>query len=180
MLHSERVIAVAPSGKWVGKEGFVAEAAVQFERIGGTIARLERELEKSRQTIAEMAEEASRNKRFQAFEVSVENSRDYKITDVQRTCRDLKARLDAIEGDRAKFANLTYKSFAPVDRRLPRRRSSGRSSPHAATRCSFSALSLSPRSRSPLASSSRPHGTRQFCHPGGGEVAIRDPAQRVA
>jgi hypothetical protein len=112
------VIAVAPSGKWVGKEGFVAEAAVQFERIGGTIARLERELEKSRQTIAEMAEEASRNKRFQAFEVSVENSRDYKITDVQRTCRDLKARLDAIEGDRAKFANLTYKSFAPVDRRL--------------------------------------------------------------
>ncbi len=118
MLHSERVIAVAPSGKWVGKEGFVAEAAVQFERIGGTIARLERELEKSRQTIAEMAEEASRNKRFQAFEVSVENSRDYKITDVQRTCRDLKARLDAIEGDRAKFANLTYKSFAPVDRRL--------------------------------------------------------------
>jgi hypothetical protein len=112
------VIAVAPSGKWVGKEGFVAEAAVQFERIGGTIARLERELEKSRQTIAEMAEEASRNKRFQAFEVSLENSRDYKITDVQRCCKDLKARLDAIEGDRAKFANLTYKSFAPVDRRL--------------------------------------------------------------
>ena len=118
MLHSDRVIAVAPSGKWVGKEGFVAEAAVQFERIGGTIARLERELEKSRQTIAELAEEASRNKRFQAFEVSLENSRDYKLTDVQRCCKDLKARLDAIEGDRSKFANLTYKSFAPVDRRL--------------------------------------------------------------
>lgn len=121
MLHSERVIAVAPNakgGKWVGKESFVAEAAVQFERIGGTIARLERELEKSRQTVAEMAEEANRNKRFQAFEVSLENSRDYKITDLQRSCKDLKTRLDAIEGDRSKFAGLTYKSFAPVDRKL--------------------------------------------------------------
>jgi hypothetical protein len=118
VLQSERIIAVAPSGKWMGKEGFVAEAAVQFERIGGTIARLERELEKSRQTIAEMAEEANRNKRFQAFEVSLENSRDYKITDLQRTCKDLKCRLDAIEGDRSKFAGLTYKSFAPVDRKL--------------------------------------------------------------
>lgn len=121
MLQGERVIAVAPlaaNGKWVGKDGFVAEAAVQFERIGGTIARLERELEKSRQTIAEMAEEANRNKRFQSFEVSLENSRDYKITDLQRSCKDLKMRLDGIEGDRSKFAGLTYKSFAPVDRKL--------------------------------------------------------------
>ena len=121
MLQSERVIAVAPmvsGGKWVGKDGFVAEAAIQFERIGGTISRLERELEKSRQTIAEMAEEASRNKRFQAFEVSLENSREYKMSDLQRSCKDLKARLDAIEGDRSKFAGLTYKSFEPVDRKL--------------------------------------------------------------
>lgn len=121
MLQGERVIAVAPlskGGKWVNKDSFVAEAAVQFERIGGTIARLERELEKSRQTIAEMSEEANRNKRFQAFEVSLENSRDYKITDLQRSCKDLKTRLDSIEGDRSKFASLTYKSFAPVDRKL--------------------------------------------------------------
>lgn len=121
MLQVERAIAVAPlrpSGKWVGRDNFVAEAAVQFERIGGSVSRLERELEKSRQAIAEMAEEATRNKRFEAFEVSLENSRDYKITDMQRSCKDLKARLDAIEGDRGKFAGLTYKSFAPVDRKL--------------------------------------------------------------
>lgn len=121
VLQGERVIAVAPAisaAKRASKDGFVAEAAVEFERIGGSIARLERELERSRQTIAEMAEEASRNKRFQAFEVSLENSRDYKLTDLQRSCKDLKSRLDAIEGDRSKFAGLTYKSFAPVDRKL--------------------------------------------------------------
>ena len=53
------------------------------------------------QTIAEMAEEANRTRRFQAFEETLKNSRDYKITDLQRCCKDIKARLDAIEGDKA-------------------------------------------------------------------------------
>jgi hypothetical protein len=122
VLQGDRVIAVpgpkAVGSKWVGRDGFVAEAAVQFDRINANIARLERELEKSRATVAEMAEEANRNRRFQAFEVSLENSRDYKITDLQRICKDVKGRLDVIEGDRSTFAGLTYKSFAQIDRRL--------------------------------------------------------------
>jgi hypothetical protein len=121
VLQGERVVAVTPSGasgKWVGRDGFVAEAAVQFDRIHANIARLERELEKSRTTVAEMAEEANRNRRFQAFEETLKNSRDYKITDLQRSCKDLKTRLDAIEGERSTFAGLTYKSFEPVDRKL--------------------------------------------------------------
>ena len=122
MLQGDRVIAVpgpkAVGNKWVGRDGFVAEAAVQFDRINANIARLERELEKSRAIVAEMAEEANRNRRFQAFEVSLENSRDYKITDLQRTCKDVKGRLDVIEGDRNTFAGLTYRSFSQIDRRL--------------------------------------------------------------
>jgi hypothetical protein len=121
VLQGERVVSVTPSGavgKWIGRDGFIAEAAVQFDRINGTIARLERELEKSRATIAEMAEEAGRTRRFQAFEETLKNSRDYKITDLQRSCKDLKSRLDGIEGDRNKFAGLTYKSFEPIDRKL--------------------------------------------------------------
>jgi hypothetical protein len=126
VLQSESVIAVPgpkavgnkAGGKWVGREGFVAEAAVQFDRINATIARLERELERSKATVAEMTEEANRNRRFQAFEVSLENSRYYKITDLQRTSKDVKGRLDAIEGERSTFAGLTYKSFSQIDRRL--------------------------------------------------------------
>lgn len=91
---------------------------MQFDRINANIARLERELEKSRATVAEMAEEANRTRRFQAFEETIKNSRDYKITDLQRSCKDLKTRLDAIEGDRSTFAGLTFKSFEPVDRKL--------------------------------------------------------------
>jgi len=126
VLQGDRVIAVPgpkavgnkAGGKWLERDGFVAEAAVQFDRINANIARLERELEKSRATVAEMAEEANRNRRFQTFEVSLENSRDYKITDLQRTCKDVKGSLEVIEGDRNTFAGLTYKSFAQIDRRL--------------------------------------------------------------
>ncbi|KAB2939412.1 hypothetical protein [Hyphomicrobium sp.] len=115
------MVAVTPSGasgKWVGRDGFVAEAAVQLDRITANIARLERELERSKATVVEMAEEANRTRRFQAFEETLKNSRDYKITDLQRCCKDLKARLDAIEGDRSTFAGLTYRSFEPVNRKL--------------------------------------------------------------
>ena len=79
-------------GPWLGRDGFVAETAVQFDRVNASIARLEREAEKARQTIAEMAEEANRARRFQAFEETLKNSREYKLTDLQRGLRDLKAR----------------------------------------------------------------------------------------
>lgn len=116
-MQGERVAVVA-QGPWLGRDGFVAETAVQFDRVNGSIARLERELEKSRQIVAEMAEEANRTRRFQAFDETLKNSRDYKITDLQRGFKDVKSRLDAIEGDKGTFVGLTYKSFEPIDRKL--------------------------------------------------------------
>ncbi len=121
VLQSERIVAASPSAanvKWVGRDGFVAEAAVQFDRINGTMARLERELEKSRQAIAEMAEEATRTRRFQAFEETLKNSHDYKITELQRCCKSIKSRLDTIEGDKTTFLGLPFKSFEPINRKL--------------------------------------------------------------
>jgi chromosome segregation ATPase len=109
---------VVTQGPWLGRDGFVAETAVQFDRVNAAIARLEREAEKARQTIAEMAEEANRARRFQSFEETLKNSRDNKITDMQRGFRDLKSRLDAIEGGKSAFAGLTYKSFEAIDKKL--------------------------------------------------------------
>jgi len=117
VLQGDRVAVVA-QGPWLGRDGFVAETAVQFDRVQASIARLERELEKSRQLIAEMAEEAGRTRRFQSFEDTLKNSRDYKLGDLQRGMRDLKVRLDAIEGERSTFAGLTYKSFEAIDKKL--------------------------------------------------------------
>jgi chromosome segregation ATPase len=117
VLQSEQA-GVVTKGPWLGRDGFVAETAVQFDRVNATIARLEREMEKSRQALAEMAEESNRARRFQAFEETLKNSRDYKITDMQRGYRDLKSRLDAIEGDKSTFVGLTYKSFDAIDKKL--------------------------------------------------------------
>ena len=117
MLQGDRV-AVVGQGPWLGRDGFVAETAVQFDRVQASIARLERELEKSRQLIAEMAEEAGRTRRLQSFDDTLKNSRDYKLSDMQRGVRDLKARLDAIEGEKSAFVGLTYKSFEAIDKKL--------------------------------------------------------------
>jgi septal ring factor EnvC (AmiA/AmiB activator) len=117
VLQGDRV-AVVTQGPWLGRDGFVAETAVQFDRLQASIARLERELEKSRQTLAEMAEEAGRARRLQSFEDTLKNSRDYKLSDLQRGVRDLKARLDAIEGEKSTFVGLTYKSFEAIDKKL--------------------------------------------------------------
>jgi hypothetical protein len=65
-----------------------------------------------------MADEASRSRRFQAFEETVKNSRDYKFADLQRGLKDAKARLDAIEGDKTTFLRLSYRSFEPLNRKL--------------------------------------------------------------
>ncbi len=105
-------------GPWLGRDGFVAETAVQFDRVNASIARLEREAEKARQTIADMAEETNRARRFQAFEETLKNSREYKLTDLQRGLRDLKGRLDAIEGEKSTFVGLSYKSFEAIDKKL--------------------------------------------------------------
>jgi chromosome segregation ATPase len=109
---------VVTQGPWLGRDGFVAETAVQFDRVQASIARLERDLEKTRQSLAEMAEEANRTRRFQSFEDTLKNARDNKLEILQRGVRELKARLDAIEGEKSTFVGLTYKSFEAIDKKL--------------------------------------------------------------
>jgi len=109
---------VVTQGPWLGRDGFVAETAVQFDRVQASIARLERDLEKTRQSLAEISEEANRTRRFQSFEDTLKNARDNKLAILQRGVHDLKGRLDAIEGEKSTFVGLTYKSFEAIDKKL--------------------------------------------------------------
>jgi vacuolar-type H+-ATPase subunit I/STV1 len=109
---------VVTQGPWLGRDGFVAETAVQFDRVQASIARIERDLEKTRQSLAEISEEANRTRRFQSFEDTLKNARDNKLAILQRGVHDLKARLDAIEGEKSTFVGLTYKSFEAIDKKL--------------------------------------------------------------
>ena len=111
-------VAVVTHGPWLGRDGFVAETAVRLNRVEGAIARLEREAEKAQRRADELAEEVARVRRFESFEESLRNSRVYKFKDSQKAFRDLKARLDAIEGTKSTFVGLTYKSFESIDKKL--------------------------------------------------------------
>lgn len=101
-----------------GRDGFVAETAVRFDRVQASIARLEREAEKAQRAVEELAEDVRLMHRFESFEQRVRNSRDNKIKEMDQSFKALKARLDAIEGKKNTFVGLTYKTFESIDKKL--------------------------------------------------------------
>jgi hypothetical protein len=68
--------------------------------------------------MAELMDNAHQASRLQTFEESLRNSREYKIDDLLRCVKDVKGRLDQIEGGRATFNGLTYRSFESIDKKL--------------------------------------------------------------
>lgn len=99
-------------------DGFIAETAVKLDRLQAMVSSLETETRDSKRALSDLTETADRARRMQAFEESLRNSRDYKIDEMLRCCRDLKARLDHIEGKRANYASLPYNTFEQVNNKL--------------------------------------------------------------
>jgi hypothetical protein len=102
----------------VARDGFVADTAVRLDRLQAKLERLEHQGELVKHHMAELLDNAHHANRLQAFEESLRNSREYKIDDLLRCIKDVKGRLDQIEGSRAAFNGLTYKSFEAVDKKL--------------------------------------------------------------
>jgi hypothetical protein len=102
----------------MARDGFVAETAIKMDRLQAKIERLEHQGELVRHHMSELLDSAQQSNRFQAFEESLRNSREYKIDDLLRSVKDLKARLDLIEGSRTVSNHLTYKTFETIDRKL--------------------------------------------------------------
>lgn len=101
-----------------GRDGFIAETAIRLDRLETSTARLQQDMDNARAALVALLESAEQTKRLRQFEESLRNSREYKIDEMVRTSRDLKGRLDRIEGERATFAALHYNSFETVSRRL--------------------------------------------------------------
>jgi phage shock protein A len=118
VLNANDQSGVVTTGPWVARDGFVAETAVKMDRFQAKIERLEHQTELMKQHMAELIDNAQQANRFQAFEESLRNSREYKIDDVFRSVKDIKARLDHIEGSRTAFTGLTYKSMDVIDKKL--------------------------------------------------------------
>jgi hypothetical protein len=56
--------------------------------------------------------------RFQALAESLRNSRDHKVDELIRQIRDVRGRIEIIEGPRTEYNNLTHRTFAAIDRKL--------------------------------------------------------------
>lgn len=109
---------VVTAGPWIARDNYVAETAVTIDRLTAKIERLERREEALTKRVQELVEHAQQSSRLQSLAESLRNSRDYKLDEMIRLVKDLRARIDAIEGPRADYGGLTYKSFAAVDRKL--------------------------------------------------------------
>lgn len=109
---------VVTAGPWTARDGYVAETSIKLDRLQAKIDRLEGQSEAVKTDVAGLLDAAQQTKRLQAFEENLRNSREYKLDELLRSVRDVKARLDQVEGPRTKFAGLTYKSFDVVDKKL--------------------------------------------------------------
>jgi chromosome segregation ATPase len=99
-------------------DGFIAETAIKLDRLQAIVTTLDHETRESKKALSELTDVADRARRTQAFEESLRNAREYKIDELVRSCRDLKTRLDHIEGNRARFMSLPHNSFEEVNRKL--------------------------------------------------------------
>jgi hypothetical protein len=96
----------------------VAETAIAIDRLNARIEGLERREAALEKQIQDLLDHAHQATRFQALAESLRNSRDYKIDEIMRVVKDVRGRVDAMEGPRADFAGLTYKTFAAIDGKL--------------------------------------------------------------
>ena len=109
---------VVTAGPWSARDSYVAETAVTIDRLTAKLERLERREEALKQQVAELLEHAQQSTRFQALAESLRNSRDYKLDETVRLVKELRARVESLEGPRGEYGNLTHKSFAEVNRKL--------------------------------------------------------------
>lgn len=118
MLSANDQGAVVTAGPWTTRDGYVAETSIKLDRLQAKIDRLEHINDALKQDVAALVEKAQQASRFRAFEENLRNAREYKLDELVRSVRDVKARLEQLEGPRTKFAGLTYRSFDAVDKKL--------------------------------------------------------------
>ena len=118
MLGANEQGSIVTSGPWTARDGFIADTAIRLDRLQAKIDRLEAQGEGYRRQVAALTEDGQQATRFQAFEESLRNSREYKIDELLRSVKELKGRLDAIEGPRSAYGVLTYKTFEAIDLKL--------------------------------------------------------------
>lgn len=109
---------VVTAGPWIARDSYVAETAVAIDRLTAKIERLERREEALKAQVAELIEHTQQASRLQSLAESLKNSRDFKLDEMVRLIKDVRGRVEALEGPRPDFHALTHKSVVAIDRKL--------------------------------------------------------------
>jgi hypothetical protein len=108
---------VAPSVPLIARDSYVAETASKIEQLQATIRLMSRDLGAVATKVADLQSTAEQEQRWQTFQKSERRSKEIKLEELLRGCRDLKARLDRIEA-RSSGDFHAYNSFEAVSRKL--------------------------------------------------------------
>ncbi len=108
---------VAPSVPLIARDSFVAETAGKIEQLQATIRLMSRDLNAVAGSVADLKATAEQELRWQNFQKGERRSKEVKLEELLRSCRDLKARLDRIEV-RGGGDFHAYNSFEAVSRKL--------------------------------------------------------------
>ncbi len=108
---------IAPSVPLIARDSFVAETASKVEQLQATLRLVSRDMGQLAGKVAELQQAAEQDQRWQAFQQNDKRCKEAKLDELLRGCRDLKARLDRIEG-RSGGDFHAYNSFEAVSRKL--------------------------------------------------------------
>ncbi len=108
---------LAASVPLIARDSFVAETSNRIEQLNATVRLMSRDLGNIACRVADLEAIADQERRLQSFQKGDRRSKDAKLDELLRGCRDLKARLDRIEGRTAGDFHA-YNSFEAVSRKL--------------------------------------------------------------
>lgn len=107
----------APSVQLIARDSYVAETASKIEQMQATLRLVARDMGQLAAKVGELQQAAEQDQRWHAFQQNEKRSRETKLDELLRGCRDLKARLDRIEA-RSGGDFHAYNSFEAVSRKL--------------------------------------------------------------
>lgn len=118
MLDLDERPTFAPPVFMSPRDTFVASTAVKLEHLQAVIARLEREADEARALISNLAETVEQNHRFYTFQQNEKRLKELRVDELLRCVKDVKARVDRIEGADLPVVDFSKTTFEAVNHRI--------------------------------------------------------------
>lgn len=107
----------APAVPLIARDAYVAETSGQIEQLQATLRLLSRDVSRLTARVTEIERTTEQDHRWLVFEKNEKRAKQVKLEDAVRGCRDLKARLDRLEGHSGGNYHA-YNSLEGVSRKL--------------------------------------------------------------